>query len=276
MPNVITAIGIDLVLYRLYDKDKFMGIIEWLNTNNGAVIGIATVLLVGITGYYAYLTWRMLKANNTPEIEISLRLHEAYTHCVILCIENIGTGEARNIQFQTDLSFKPDDERSLDEVGFLRNGINYLGPGKKKEHFLVSVIGKLNDLKNTPLKIGVTYMDSVEKVYERAFHLDFEENQGLATIGRPPLFEIAESTKTMKEELRNFTTGFHKPTILTESASEHRTRQRANALESRIEQLPNEVQEEILQEFAVAVTKREKEVQDKEQNAETTSDENSL
>lgn len=140
----------------------------------------------------------------------------------------------------------------------------------------MSVIGKLNDLKNTPLKIGVTYMDSVKKVYERAFHLDFEENQGLATIGRPPLFEIAESTKTMKEELRNLTTGFHKPTILTESASEHRTRQRANALESRIEQLPNEVQEEILQEFDVAVTKREREAREKEHNVETTSDENSL
>lgn len=96
-----------------------MGIIEWLNTNNGAVIGIATVLLVGITGYYAYLTWRMLKANNTPEIAISLRLHEAYTHCVILCIENIGTGEARFVQFQTGLSFEPDDERSWMRLVFL-------------------------------------------------------------------------------------------------------------------------------------------------------------
>ena len=28
-----------------------MEIIDWLNANNGAVIGIATVVLVGITGY---------------------------------------------------------------------------------------------------------------------------------------------------------------------------------------------------------------------------------
>lgn len=252
-----------------------MGIITWLNANDGVVIGIATVVLVGITGYYAYLTWRMLKANNTPEIEVSFRLHEAYTHCVILCIENVGSGEARNIKFQTDLSFKPDGERSLEDVGFLRDGINYLGPGKKKEHFLVSVIGKLNDLKNTPLEISVTYSDSTKKVYERAYHLDFGENQGLATIGRPPLFEIAEATKTMKEEFQHFTTGFRKPVILTESASEHRLKQRADALESRIGQLPDEVQEEILQELAVVVTKREKEEQEKEQNGGTTSNENS-
>ena len=29
-----------------------MGIIEWLNTNSGAIIAIATVVLVGIISYY--------------------------------------------------------------------------------------------------------------------------------------------------------------------------------------------------------------------------------
>ena len=69
-----------------------MGIIEWLNTNSGAVIAIATVVLVVFAGYYIYLMWRLLRANNTPEVVVSLRLHEAYIHCVMLCIENIGTG----------------------------------------------------------------------------------------------------------------------------------------------------------------------------------------
>ena len=49
-----------------------MGIITWLNTNSGAVIGIAIVILAGVIGYYVYLTWRLLKAGNTPEIAISL------------------------------------------------------------------------------------------------------------------------------------------------------------------------------------------------------------
>ena len=150
-----------------------MGIIDWLNTNQGVVIGIAIVVLVGITGYYAYLTWRMLKANNTPEIAVSLCPHEAYIHCVMLCIENIGTGAARNIQFRTDLSFKPDGERALEEVGFLKKGIDYLGPGQKIEHFLVSVIGKLDELKKTPLEFSVTYTDSAKQKdkYEHAFAL---------------------------------------------------------------------------------------------------------
>ena len=97
-----------------------MEIINWLNANNGAIIGIAAVGLVGNLCYYVYLTRRLLKTNNTPEIAISLRPHEAYLPCVMLCIENIGTSAARQIQFRTDFSFKPDGERSLGEIGFLK------------------------------------------------------------------------------------------------------------------------------------------------------------
>ena len=42
-----------------------MEIINWLNTNDGSIIGIATVVLVIVTGYYAYLTRRLLKTNDT-------------------------------------------------------------------------------------------------------------------------------------------------------------------------------------------------------------------
>ena len=172
----------------MYLRRNPWGVIDWLNANNGAIIGIATVVLVGITGYYAYLTRRLLKASDTPEIAITLRPHEGYIHCVMLCIENIGTGAARNIQFQTDLSFKPDGERALEDVSFLKNGIDYFGPGQKREHFLVSVIGKLNDLKETPIEIGVTYTDSMKRTYQRAFHLNFGENDGYARVGKPSAF----------------------------------------------------------------------------------------
>lgn len=158
-----------------------MEVINWLNSNNGAIIGIAIVVLVSITACYTYLTWRLLKTNDTPEISVSLRPHQAYIHCVMLCIENIGTGAARDIQFQTDLSFTPDGERTLGEVDFLKNGIDYLGPQEKIEHFLVSVIGKLDKLKETPLEIGVTYTSSVKlkRRHECTFRLDFAADNNL-------------------------------------------------------------------------------------------------
>ena len=252
-----------------------MEIINWLNTNDGAVIGIATVVLVGITGYYAYLTRRLLKANDIPEIAISLCPHEAYLPCVMLCIENIGTGAARKLEFQTDLSFSADGETALEEVGFLRDGIDYLGPGQKIEHFLVSVLGKLDDLKKTPLEICVTYTDSVKSAYQRAFHLDFGEYEGYSRIGGSPLFEIAEATKDIQKDLHYLTTGIHKPIILTKPLSDHHLVEYATPLMRRMVRFSNEIQQEILQEMEVVISKREQEVHKKKQDEEQPTDQNS-
>ena len=243
-----------------------MGIIEWLNANSGAIIGIATVVLVGVIGYYVYLTWRLLKANNTPEIAISLRPHEAHINLVMLCIENIGTGAARNLRFVTNPSSIPYLDIPFEKIGFLKSGIAYFEPGRKIEQFIASVTNKFDDLKQMPFEVSLTYRDSINQKHKRAFQLDFGVNEGFSQIDKPPLFEIAKATKDIQRDIRNIATGMHKPIILTETVSEHRLRQRVNALESRIEQLPNEVQEEILQELTIVVTKREQESREKGQS----------
>ena len=166
--------------------------------------------LAFITYHYVRLTGRILEETrlmrldaHKPEIVVSIRPHETHICCVMLYIENIGTGPARSLQFVTDLSFKPDGDRSLEEIGFLKNGIDYLGPGQKIEHFLVSVIGKLDELKQTPLEIGVNYKDSMKCEYKNSFHLDFGEWEGLSGIGGSPLFEIAKAIKDINKHLRS-------------------------------------------------------------------------
>ena len=251
-----------------------MGIITWLNTNSGAVIGIAIVILASVIGYYVYLTWRLLKAGNTPEIVISLRPHQAHVQLVMLCIENIGTGAAYDLQFATNPTSIPNLDVPFEKIGFLKSGIAYFEPGRKIEQFIASVTNKFDDLKQMPFEVGLTYRDSVNQKHERAFQLDFGVNEGFSQIDKPPLFEIAKATRDIQRDIRSIATGMHKPIILTETVSEHRLRQRVNALESRIEQLPNEVQEEILQELTIVVTKRERELQEKDQSEETITVEN--
>lgn len=242
-----------------------MEVINWLNVNDGAVIGVATVVLVGIVGYYAYLTQRFLKTSDTPEIVVSLRPHEAYINLVALCVENMGPSVARNLQFLTNPSSVPDVDIPLAEISFIKNGIACLEPGRKIEHFFVNVIedGKLGKLKETPFDVTVTYKDSVKRHYERSFSFNFGEDEGLARIGKPPLFEIAETTKQIQKDLHSFITGFHKPIVLTESLTQHRKGKRVSSLEIRIEQLPHEAQEEILSQIAVAVDKKEQEMRER-------------
>ena len=249
-----------------------MGIVEWLNAYNGAIIAIAIVVLVGIIGYFVYLTRNLLKANDTPEIVISLRPHEAYVSLVMLCVENIGTGAARNLQFVTKPASIPCLDIPFEKIGFLKGGIAYFQPGRKIEQFLVNVMDKYDELKQTPLEITVKYKDAVDHEHERTFYLDFSENEGFSHIDRPPLFEIANATKEIQKDIHNIAIGVHKPTILTTELSEHYWRLRLNSLENRIEHLPKEVQQEIWEEVAVVVSKREQEVHEKKRNEKAGTD----
>ena len=242
-----------------------MGIIDWLNTNDGAIIGIATLVLVSITICYTYLTWRLLKANDMPEIAISLRPHEISVNLVMLCIENVGTGAAHNVKFTTNPSSIPSLDIPFENIGFLKSGIGYFEPGRKIEQFIVSVINKFDELKQTQLEITVTYKDSANRTHKRIFSLDFSEGVGFSQIGSPPLYEIAKAIKKIQEDLHRITTGSRKPIILTESLSEHRLGQRTNSLESRISHLPEEVQQEILQEVDMYVSRREQRVRQKDE-----------
>ncbi len=252
-----------------------MEIINWLNANNGAIIGVATVVLVGITGYYAYLTLRLLKAADTPEIAISLQPHEISVNLVMLCIENVGTGAAHDVKFTTDPPSVPNLDIPFEKIGFFNSGIGYFESGRRIEQFLVSVVGKFDELKQTRLRITVTYEDSTRRKHERTFPLDFAEGVGFSQIGSPPLYEISKTVKKIQEDLHRITTGSRKPIILTEPLSEHRLGQSTASLESRIEQLPKEVQQEILQEVNVVVSKREQEIRGKEQDEKPAIDTNS-
>ena len=63
--------------------------------------------------------------------------------------------------------------------------------------------------------------------------------------------------------------------ILTAPLSEHRLGQQVNSLESRIQQLPKEIQQEILQEVNICVSKREQQAWEKEEAGKTETDTNS-
>lgn len=218
-----------------------MEVIDWLNTNDGAIIGIVTFLLTGITAYYAYLTRRLLKANDTPEIAISLRPHEISVNLVMLCVENVGTGAAHDVKFTTDPPSLPILDIPFEKIGFLKSGIRYFESGRKIDQFLVSVIGKFDELKQTQLKVTVKYKDSTNHKREQIFYLDFSEGVGFSQIGSPPLYDIAKTIKKIQKDFHDVATSFHKSIILAEPLSKHRLGQRADSLENRIEQFPDEV-----------------------------------
>ena len=173
-------------------------IINWIGVH---IIEIFTVLLVCITGYYAHLTQRLVKANNTPTIAIYLWPDEENFQEVNLCIENIGTALAHDIRFTTDLSFKTDFSfYSLGDVSFIKHGIKYLPPGKVYSYSLYQR-DRLHELKQTSLEIAVTYKDSRKKKNEDCFCLNFSEIE-FSPHGGSPLFKIDRSLKDINQSIK--------------------------------------------------------------------------
>ena len=190
-----------------------MEVITWLNSNSGAITGIAamitavaTIVLAIITWRYVHLTNHLLKTTtNTPKIAIFLGRENTGMGSDMLSVENIGTGPAYDIRFKTDLSFliyglNDPRKNTLGDVGFLRDGINYLPPGGKMLRSL-SLSHRLDELKETPLNISVTYKDSDKNGYPDRFSLDFGEIIN-SSHDRSPLHDIRHTLRNIGQDLK--------------------------------------------------------------------------
>ena len=179
---------------------------DWLNSNSGAITAIATAVLAIITVIYVFMTYRILKAMNQPEIMVYLRPHEANVNNVMLSIENVGTGVARELRFTGDLSLGFESITQFKDVDFPKNGIDVLGPGQKIDHYLGSILENPEALKQPPFEITVTYSDSSTNHEEKkSFHLRSREFLGVGTIGGSPLYEICKTAKEIQKDLRKLT-----------------------------------------------------------------------
>lgn len=180
-----------------------MEFLTFLNDNSGAISVIVTIVLAIFTIHYARLTRRsqalVEKLIDNPKVVASLRNDEVNSSLLIVCIENVGTGTARNVRFQTNFSIQVMGDISLEDIGFLKKGIDYFGSGQKYEFPINTIIGKKawEELMQTPLVITITYDDSAGNPQpEEKAHLDFGTFEGLPLV-KSPVGKIVETTKDM-------------------------------------------------------------------------------
>ena len=144
------------------------------------VTAAATVVLAFITWRYVRLTGSLLKATYKPQIFVSLRYKLFVSPSGAgglpyqnVCVKNIGVGPARKVRFGGDLSFTTKKGNSLQDIGFIKNGIDALAPG---EEIRDSVYLELESVeKHQPVLITVTYTDSMGGDYDDEFTLDFND-----------------------------------------------------------------------------------------------------
>ena len=192
-----------------------MSIIIFLNQNGGAIIAIATVVLVGVTLWYVIETMRMrrttqemLKVSNTPEIKVSL-IPEIFIYDIkslYFCIQNIGTGFAYDVEITgTFTSFQPKSRNiKLGECEGIKKGISHLGPGKRYQFILLPVYEK-DSLPKEPFNIVVTYRDSVNEHHSKTFPFDSTIVEDYPQLGDPSIDSIAKSLRRIDYNLSEIT-----------------------------------------------------------------------
>jgi len=175
------------------------------------MIEFLTTILVLVTVYYAWQTHRTVKvmeetneANNRPVISIELGSRPEGVSFMDLVIRNSGNGLARDIKFlvrgdEIEVENLGDRKAPLDDVYILKNGIKTLAPSEARSVWLLSVMGRVDEVLAKDVRIAVSYKNGdFSKSYDDEFTLDFASMPRIE-LGHDPLHNMdKELTKLRK------------------------------------------------------------------------------
>jgi len=212
-----------------------MGLVEFLNENNGAFAVIFSAVVAIATVVYAFLTWRLVsetrkmrEAQTEPKVSVTIQPREERIKLIDMVIQNIGLGPAYNIKFEINPDFEYMKGKFLSELGFMKNGLKYLAPNQKLQFFLTSMIENFEEKTKKHFEIRVTYQNSIGKTYKDVYMIDFSQLIGLSQLGEePPLYKMAKNVEEIKKYIHHLSTGFHKINVIryTKEDVEEETKQ---------------------------------------------------
>ena len=197
---------------------------------------ILTIAFTGVvavsTVVYAVLTWKLVsetrsmrRAQTDPRVSVHVEANEqAGGGRIDLVIRNEGQGAAEEIHF--DFEGDPtyfDDERPIDELPVMRNGLKYLGPQQEFKIILGWLIGDTYERAiKQPWTFKLRYKNVTGGQTKDTYVVDFSQFAGLM-IGEPsPLKAIEKHLGAIQKDLQHVTTGFRKLHILTQTKEETR------------------------------------------------------
>ena len=184
-------------------------LLEILNASGVIVTAIATGVLAGITFWYAHLTRKILKVSDTPEVRIFLAQtyqgrdnKGGHIFTIDLCIENIGTGSARDIIFSGDFtSIRTEHDKALAEYADIKNGRKHLGSGSQIRIILYFEYNPSN-FPERICEAAVHYKDSQGKEHCKCFDIDFTKIEDYSQFNDPSLHGIHQTLQSIDKYLR--------------------------------------------------------------------------
>jgi len=169
------------------------------------ISAIATSIIAFLTIVLAVETWRLRRSQDEqidsnrkeairPHVEIFLESSIVGFQFILLKVENIGKGLARNIKFKSQKSKSDliESEKEiivrLEELSFFTNSLNTLGVNNTKKSFLFSFIDMQDkygkDFFKTRLSFEITFEDMEGNSYTNYSVIDLSEFEGITEVGK--------------------------------------------------------------------------------------------
>ncbi len=175
---------------------------------------LLTGVLVLVTGYYAIQTRKTVQAmneaneaNNRPIVSVGIQDRIESVSFLDLYVTNAGRGLARDIKFKVvgdDIeinAYTAEGKQKLSNYTALRNGIKALAPNETRKYWLISVMGRAEELRKAETYIKVTYTNNDgNKKYSDKFILDFSSLPE-GRLGDDPTYRLSKEAEKIRKEL---------------------------------------------------------------------------
>lgn len=204
-------------------------VLEFLNTNSGALTVLFTGVVTVATAVYAGLTWllvretRMMREVQTePRLQVSVSSFDFAINLVRLNIRNIGLGPALDVTFRPRVVSGGAAGQKLladfTDVHFFSVGLKHFGPGQERLSGYTQMTEDHDGKITSVLALDVTYRSATGKTYSDPLLVDMSELKGSYQLGRPHLYAIAQSLEKMQEDIHRLASGSYriKADIFTE------------------------------------------------------------
>lgn len=197
------------------EKQIYMVFLDFLNTNSAAVQGIAILLLVAVTLWYAISNHRLvvqMRGQSRPYVILDFEMSETEFS---LSVANIGNRPAYNVNFEVtrDIVYTDSNKASqkLSELPVMQEGIHVLNPGRRLLFWFTGTHSLLRRDSGQNLRFEAIINYSYGKSYSETFDFDltlyregmlFKSFQDDVTAVKSSINELTRTVRGLPREFR--------------------------------------------------------------------------
>jgi len=156
-------------------------LVNFLNQNSGAVIALATVTYMILTGC---MWWEMRKSRerlDEPNIQVSLEPQARWGNFFDLIVENLGNVPVYDLELTiTPKGLKTIGDRKLEDLNLFQRRIPVLGLGQKLRTFAMTYVDFINSDQPKTITFSAKYKTPNNREKTQIYSFDMEAYKGMS------------------------------------------------------------------------------------------------